>query len=403
VIVALLPVEDALARVLADITATAAEEVAIAEAGGRVLAGDVVARRSQPPFPASAMDGYAVRATDIARVPVSLKVTGEAAAGRRFAGRVGPGEAVRIFTGAPVPEGADTILIQEDTRELADGEIEACHATERGRHIRAAGLDFTAGTVLLPAGRELDAAALSLAAAANHTHLTVVGRPLVAILATGDELVPPGTEPGADQVVSSNNVGVAEIVRRAGGRALDLGIAGDSEEAIGAALDRALAANASVVVTIGGASVGEHDLVGRTLANHGMQLDFWKIAMRPGKPLMHGRLGPARVLGLPGNPVSALVCAHLFLAPLVACLGGRRLAHDTSPARLGAAMPSNGDRQDYARARAEMVAGQWIATPIGIQDSSMLSALAASNALIVRPPGAPAGKADDPCRILLLR
>jgi molybdopterin molybdotransferase len=400
---ALLPVEEALARILADARPRPAEIVSIADAGGRVLAEDITALRDQPPFPASAMDGYAARARDIADVPARLRVVGEAAAGRGFAGRLGAGEAVRIFTGAPVPEGADTILIQEHARVAGDGTIEALDASPAGQHIRTAGLDFASGTRLLPAGRELDPVALSLAAAANHPRLSVVGRPLVAILATGDELVPPGGQVGPDQIVSSNNVGVAEIARRAGGRTLDLGIAADSEAAINAALDRADAAGADVVVTIGGASVGDHDLVGGTLAARGMELDFWKIAMRPGKPLMFGRLGPVRVLGLPGNPVSALICAQLFLAPLVARLAGRALSHETVPARLGADMPANGERQDYARARAEVVEGEWIATPAHVQDSSMLSTLAASNALIVRPPGMPAQKAGAPCRILLLR
>lgn len=400
---ALLPVEEALARILAGAEPKPAETVPLAEAGGRFLAADVTASRDQPPFDASAMDGYAVRAADIAATPARLRVTGEAAAGRRFSGQVGPGEAVRIFTGAPVPPGADTILIQENARRIDDSTLEALDATEAGRHIRRAGLDFAAGHTVLEAGRELDAAALSLAASANCPALPVHARPTVAILATGDELVPPGTPPGPDQIVSSNNVGVAEIVRRAGGLSVDLGIARDREADIGAAIARARDMGADVVVTIGGASVGDHDLVHEALSGQGMVLDFWKIAMRPGKPLMFGRLGEAFALGLPGNPVSALVCAHLFLAPLVAKLAGRPHSHDLRTMILGADMAENADRQDYVRARIETVDGEMVAMPLDLQDSSMLSALAAAEILIVRPPNAPPARRGDPCQVLMLR
>jgi len=401
--VALLPVDDALARILADARPKPAETVPLAQAGGRVLADDVVASRDQPPFDASAMDGYAVRAADIAKVPATLRLTGESAAGRRFDGQVGPGEAVRIFTGAPVPDGADTILIQENARRVDAGTLEALDATQAGRHIRRAGLDFAKGRTVLESVRALDASALSLAASANCPSLPVYGQPTVAILATGDELVEPGTPPGPDQIVSSNNVGVAEIVRRAGGRAIDLGIARDSEAEIGAAIARARDDGADVIVTIGGASVGDHDLVHKALTGQGMVLDFWKIAMRPGKPLMFGRLGEAFALGLPGNPVSALVCAHLFLAPLVARLAGRVHADNLRDMQLGADMATNADRQDYVRARAVQVDGKMVATPLDLQDSSMLSALAAANVLIIRPPHAPAAQKGDACSVLVLR
>ena len=400
---ALLPVDDALARILADARPKPAETVPLAQAGGRVLADDVVASRDQPPFDASAMDGYAVRAGDIAKVPATLRLTGESAAGRRFDGQVGPGEAVRIFTGAPVPDGADTILIQENARRVDAGTLEALDATQAGRHIRRAGLDFAKGRTVLESVRALDASALSLAASANCPSLPVYGQPTVAILATGDELVEPGTPPGPDQIVSSNNVGVAEIVRRAGGRAIDLGIARDSEAEIGAAIARARDDGADVIVTIGGASVGDHDLVHKALTGQGMVLDFWKIAMRPGKPLMFGRLGEAFALGLPGNPVSALVCAHLFLAPLVARLAGRVHADNLRDMQLGADMATNADRQDYVRARAVQVDGKMVATPLDLQDSSMLSALAAANVLIIRPPHAPAAQKGDACSVLVLR
>ena len=401
---ALLPVEDALARILADADPRPPETVPLAEAGGRILAEAVTAARDQPPFDASAMDGYAVRAADIAAPPARLRVVGEAAAGRRFEGEVGPGEAVRIFTGAPVPPGADTILIQENARRLDEATIEALDATGAGRHIRRAGLDFATGRIVLEAGRELDAAALSLAASANRPALSVHGMPVVAILATGDELVPPGTPPGPDQIVSSNNVGVSEIVRRAGGRSIDLGIAPDLEAEIGAAIGRARDMGAEVIVTIGGASVGDHDLVHKALTGQGMRLDFWKIAMRPGKPLMFGRLGEAFAIGLPGNPVSALVCAHLFLAPLVAKLAGRATTgHALLPMRLGADMAENADRQDYVRATSRVVDGQAVATPLDLQDSSMLSALATADILIVRPPSAPPARKGDLCQVLRLR
>ncbi|NMG38512.1 molybdopterin molybdenumtransferase MoeA [Chelativorans sp. ZYF759] len=400
---ALLPVDEALSRILAGAHPRAPETVPLAEAGGRILAEDVIALRDQPPFDASAMDGYAVRASDIASPPASLRVTGEAAAGRRFGGEVGPGEAVRIFTGAPVPPGADTILIQENARRIDATTIEALDATAAGRHIRRAGLDFATGRRVLEAGRELDAAALSLAASANRPALSVHGVPTIAILATGDELVAPGTPPGPDQIVSSNNVGVAEIVRRAGGRALDLGIARDREAEIGASIAGARRQGADVIVTIGGASVGDHDLVHKALSGQGMELDFWKIAMRPGKPLMFGRLGETLAIGLPGNPVSALVCAHLFLAPLVARLSGRPHHHDVRTMRLGADMAANAERQDYVRAIAGTTDGEMVATPLDLQDSSMLSALAAANALIVRPPNEPAAQKGAPCQVVMLR
>jgi molybdopterin molybdotransferase len=400
---ALLPVSEALTRLLDDAEAGPAESVPLAEAAGRILAEPVVALRTQPPFPASAMDGYAVRAVDVAKVPARLKVVGQAPAGKQFSGSLGPNETVRIFTGAPVPEGADTILIQENARVLSEGHIEAIETVAAGRHIRKLGLDFVKGEPLLDKGRLLDPAALSLAASANHPRLPVVKAPLVAIMATGDELLPPGSRPGPGQIIASNGYGVAAIARSIGANVVDLGIAPDRHDAIAAAVKRALEAGADVIATLGGASVGDHDLIHDVLTGEGMALDFWKIAMRPGKPLMFGRLGKTRVLGLPGNPVASLVCSHLFLKPLLAKLGGRQHAADFRAAVLGTAVAANDLRQDYVRATALEKDGRLVATPFAVQDSSMLKALATANALIIREPFAPAAVAGDPCRVMMLR
>lgn len=400
---ALVPVAEALERLLDGVAALAGESVALADAPDRVLAEPVAALRTQPPFNASAMDGYAVRSADLASLPVQLRVVGAAPAGRGFTGLVGKGEAVRIFTGAPVPEGSDTVVIQENVRDLGGGRIEMSDPTPAGRNIRRAGLDFSRGDIVLEKGRLLDPAALSLAASANHARLNVVRRPLVAIIATGDELLPPGSELGPDQIISSNAYGVAAVAQSVGARALDLGIAADRKEAIAALVRKAVEAGADVIVTLGGASVGDHDLIHDVLTGEGMTLDFWKIAMRPGKPLMFGRLGDIRCIGLPGNPVASLVCSQLFLKPLLARLGGRSHRQDIRAARLGAAMHANDVRQDYVRALVREDAGTLVATPFGIQDSSMLRMLADANGLIVREPFAPAAEAGDACSVLMLR
>lgn len=402
----LLPVDEALRRLLADVGPLGLEQVPLADAIGRVLASDLHARRTQPPFPASAMDGYAVRAEDIATLPAYLRPAGESVAGKRFSGTLQPGEAVRIFTGAPVPEGADTILLQEDAIVHEDGRIEATEATAPGRHIRKAGLDFSEGEKLLAAGRVLDAAALALAAAANHPVLDVAREPVVAILATGTELVAPGAMPGPDQIVASNTYAIMALVKQAGGRSIDLGIVSDDLGALDDAIRRALESGADILVTLGGASVGDHDLVKDALGAAGMELDFWKIAMRPGKPLMYGRLGELRVLGLPGNPVSSIVCGHLFLKPLVAALTGQAYEHDIRSAVLGTPMGANESRRDYVRAvvaSAEHHGDQLVATPFLTQDSSMLKTLAEANALIIREPHAPPADAGAPCKVLMLR
>lgn len=401
----LLPVEDALARILATAERPlGAESVALADTLGRRLAEDLAARRTQPPCAVSAMDGYAVRAADIASIPARLKVVGVSSAGHGFSGSVKTGEAARIFTGAPVPDGADTILIQEDAK-AEDGYVTALTSEPLGRYVRRAGLDFAAGDVLLKAGRRMGPAELALAAAMNHATLSVVRRPRVAILATGDELVPPGKEPGPDQIVASNNFAVGAYARQAGAEVIDLGIAGDDFAALEAAIRRARDLKADVLVTLGGASVGDHDLVQTALTREGMELGFWRIAMRPGKPFMHGRIGDMRILGLPGNPVSAIVCAVLFLVPLVRALSGDADAgaDATRPAILGADLPENDQRQDYLRATlAGGENGKPVATAFTRQDSSMLGVLASAHALIVRAPHAPAAKAGDECKVLSL-
>jgi molybdopterin molybdotransferase len=349
------------------------------------------------------MDGYAVRAADVAKAPAKLKVIGMSAAGHRFAGKVGAGEAVRIFTGAPVPLGADAVLIQENTRRDGDGAVTATETVARGRYVRPAGLDFREGAVLLDAGRRLGFRELALGAAMGHAGLPVRRSPRVAMIATGDELVAPGTLPAADQIIASSSPGLAALVRERGGAPFDFGIVPDDRARIAEAIGRALAMPADVVVPLGGASVGDHDLVQAALADRGMKLDFWRIAMRPGKPLMFGRIGETRVLGLPGNPVSSLVCAILFLAPLIDALLGVPHRDPTEPAVLGADVAANDSRQDYLRARLTARGSALpAATPLPVQDSSMLGVLATADCLIVRPPDAAAADAGDACRIIRL-
>ena len=400
----LLPVAEALARVLASAPQPlAAQTVALADARGRTLAQDLAALRTQPPFNASAMDGYALRAADLATIPARLKLIGESAAGHRFPGAVGPGEAVRIFTGAPVPPGADTVVIQENTQADSAG-VNILQAEAMGRNIRPAGLDFAEGDPLLARGLRLGPCELALAAAMNHGSVPVTRRPRIALLATGDELVKPGDALGPDQIVTSNTYAIGAYAEAAGAEVIDLGIAGDTFAAIEAGIRAAREAGADVLVTLGGASVGDHDLVQTALANEGMELGFWKIAMRPGKPLMHGRIGDMRILGLPGNPVSAIVCGVLFLIPLIRALTGdpRAGADSSEAALLGCDLPANDSRQDYLRATLQPGESLPVATPFGRQDSSMLRVLARSHCLVVRPPHAPAAKAGDPCRVIRL-
>jgi molybdopterin molybdotransferase len=401
----MISVAEALARVLASAPApVGGERIAIEAAIGRTLAEDIHALRTQPPFANSAMDGYALRAADTAPAPARLRVIGESAAGRAFAGRVEAQQAVRIFTGAPMPDGADAVLIQENaTRE---GEFVIAQTQENPhRNVRDAGIDFTKGELLLSAGRRLGPRDLALVAAANHAEVVVRRRPRVAILATGDELVRPGEALGPSQIVASNNYAVAAIVAAAGGEAVDLGIAADDREALAGSFRRAQELEADVLVTLGGASVGDYDLVQSALVDAGLELGFWRIAMRPGKPLMQGRLGAMRVIGLPGNPVSSVVCAILFLAPLLRAFAGdpNAGADLSEPARFGARVAANDLRQDYLRATlARGADGGLIATPFASQDSSLVKLLAQAQCLVIRPPHAPTAERGEACRVIRL-
>jgi molybdopterin molybdotransferase len=381
-------VEEALSRLLEPLEPLPPEQVSIVDALGRVQAEDVAARRTQPPFAVSAMDGYAVRAEDVSTVPVELRIVAEVPAGAGFGGRVGAGETARIFTGAPLPAGTDTIVIQEDTEREGD-RVRVLEGAPRGRYVRREGLDFGEGDVLLRAGRRLTARDIGLLAAMNRPWLFVHRRPRIGILSTGDEIVMPGDPIGPHQIVSSNSLALSAFVTACSGMPVSAGNAPDDPEA----LRRIAAATSGVdlLVTTGGASVGEHDLVRDALATDGLELDFWQIAMRPGKPLMVGRYRGTPMLGLPGNPVSTLVCALLFLKPALDRLSGvAPSAEAISTARLGVALAKNDRRQDYLRSRLVRAAdGTLEVFPFEVQDSSMMRLLAAADCLVVRPPDAP--------------
>ena len=385
---ALMPVAEALSRVPADAEPLAAEPTPLTEAHGRVLAADVAALRTQPPADVSAMDGYAARSADVARVPVKLKLVGEVAAGHPFRGTVGAGEAARIFTGGVLPPGTDTIVIQENTVREGDAVV-ITTPSGKGKHVRVEGLDFKRGAVLLARGHRLTDRDLALAAAMNHPTVPVHRRPKVAVLATGDELIMPGATPGFGEIVYSNGYATMALARREGCEVVDLGIVPDRLAETAAGVRRARDAGADILVTSGGASVGDYDLVQGALAAEGLALSFWKVALRPGRP---------------GNPVSAYVCAVLFLVPLIRRLAGRGdvvPAPDT--ARLGCDLPANDERADYLRAT--LVAGSDgipVATPAQVQDSSMLMLLARADCLLVREPHAPPAKAGERCPIIRL-
>jgi molybdopterin molybdotransferase len=383
----MISVDEALLRVFDLARPVGTETIPLIDAAGRVLARPVAARRDQPPFPASAMDGYAVHAED-ARPGMTLAVIGQAAAGHAHDGPVGRGEAVRIFTGAPVPAGATRIVIQEDV--VRDGDrITLRDRLDAADYIRPAGTDFTARSTLA-APRVLGPTDLALLAAMNIAEVPVARRPSVALIATGDELVMPGETPGTDQIIASNSLGLKAMVEAAGASARLLPIARDNVASLATAFR--FAADADLIVTIGGASVGDHDLVAPVAETLGMERAFYKIAMRPGKPLMAGRLGGAAMLGLPGNPVSSMVCGHLFVLPLLRAMIG--LGAAPAPRRrrpLDTDIGPNGPREHYMRA---VLSATGIA-PLDRQDSSLLSVLAIANALLVRPVGDGPRKAGD--------
>ncbi|HKL69271.1 gephyrin-like molybdotransferase Glp [Salibaculum sp.] len=376
----MITVDEALEKLLALAAPLEVEDVPLRAASGRTLARPVTARRDQPPFSASAMDGYAIAGEGAPGD--QYRVIGEAAAGHGYAGAVGPGEALRIFTGAPMPEGATRVVIQEDT--VRDGTtITLSETLGHGPHVRAMGADFRAGDTL-DAPRVLTPSDVALMAAMNIAAAPVTRRPEVAIIATGDELVQPGEDPGPDQIIASNSYGLAALVEALGAEARLLPIARDTLASLQAIFD--LAEGADLILTIGGASVGDHDLVGPALADRGMERAFYKVAMRPGKPLMAGRLGSAALVGLPGNPVSAMVCGHVFVAPVVrAMLGQRTVVTTPEPRTLAAPLPANGPRQHYLRARTTQAG----VTPFDTQDSSLLSVLSEADCLIIQPPNDP--------------
>jgi molybdopterin molybdotransferase len=398
----LISVEEALDRVLDGVTVLSTEEVAIGEAHGRILAAPLVSRRTQPPFDVSSMDGYAVRGADLAERGARLKLVGESAAGRPFDGKIKSGEVVRIFTGAIVPEGADTVVPQEDAK-TESGTVTLPPA-KQGAYVRKRGLDFAEGRTMLEAGRRLNARDVGLAAAMDFPVVAVVRRPRVAIIATGDELVPPGAGGGADRIVASNPISLTALLGQESAIVSDLGIVPDKVDAIAAAIRRARE-TADVLITLGGASVGDHDLIAPALKAEKIALAFHRIALRPGRPLLLAIAGDLRVLGLPGNPVSSYVCALLFVVPLLRKLQGRRdLLPSLVSATLGVDLPANDHRQDYLRSRVERRSdGRLVVTPHDRQDSSMQAVLVGSDGLLVRAPNAPAATAGSTCQVLIFQ
>jgi len=395
----MISVAEARERILAALRPTPAEIVPLAAAWNRVSATVVQARLTQPPRDVSAMDGFSLRAAD-GVLGARLRVVGTTPAGHPWPGTVGPGEAVRIFTGSIIPDGADAILLQEDAARNGDS-VTVNEAVRTGRYIRRAGQDFASGDVLVPGGKRLNARDIGLMAAGNHPWVAVHRRPRIAILATGDEIALPGEPIPTGGIVSSNSHALAALVRACGGEPTVLPVAPDDRAAIAAVADAV--EGMDMLVTTGGASVGEHDLVQEALTGRGMQLDFWQIAMRPGKPLMHGRLGRVSMLGLPGNPVSALITGILFLLPAIERLSG--LPGDPPPvstATLGAALDANDHRADHLRARLEQRDGALVATAFSRQDSAMLRLLTLADALILRPPHAPALAAGEQVPIVRL-
>ena len=398
----LLPVKQAQDRICDAMPLLPIEQVPLTSAVGRILAADVISRRTQPPFAVSAMDGYAVKYRDLLVLPRKLCIVGEVPAGKKFDRTISSGEAVRIFTGARVPDGADTIVIQENTSRDGDFVVVKEGEAELGKFIRPAGLDFSSGEKLLEAPKKLTARDIGLVASMNVPWLKVRKKPNIALLATGDEIVMPGDPCDENQIVSSNVIGLHALINKHGGQPIDLGIAGDNAGSLLSLAKGALSCD--LLITTGGASVGDHDLVKSVLANIGLEVDFWRIAMRPGKPLIFGKIGSTPLLGLPGNPVSSMVCAIIFLLPAIAAMQGLRLTTASSkPASLGSALPVNDDREDYLRATlSEDQSGGLIATPFQKQDSSVFSGMSAADCLIIRPPFAPAAEQGEQVSIIAL-
>ncbi|WP_085908132.1 molybdopterin molybdotransferase MoeA [Kiloniella majae] len=388
-------VEEALQRVLAGFTELSPETISLHDGLGRVLAKDIKARLTQPPSDVSAMDGFAVKSSDIQTVPVTLKIRGEAPAGGSYEAQLQDGEAVRIFTGGPVPLGADCIVIQENT-DHDDVNVTVKQGEVPGRYIRPAGLDFSEGQIGLEKGTTLTARDLALAAAMNHPWLEVYRKPKVAILATGNEVVLPGVTPGPNQIISSNTTALMSFVKECGGEPISLGIAPDDKEALSTMAKGA--EGADLLLTTGGASVGDHDLVRSVLGEQGLEIDFWRIAMRPGKPLIFGKLWQTPMIGLPGNPVSTLVCAYIFARPALWKMTGRNPDNlQIEKAVLTQALGENDKRQDYLRAKLSTNStGQLEATPFDRQDSAMLNLLRKADCLVIRAPFAsPAAKGKE--------
>jgi molybdopterin molybdotransferase len=397
---ALTPVADAMAMILGSAKLLPAENVPLSEAHGRILAKPILAKRDQPPFDASAMDGYAMQAAD-AVAGATLKLAGMSAAGHGFKGTVKPGQAIRILTGAPMPKGAEAIVIQENAALKGD-ELHVNFSAPAGKHIRRQGLDFKTGDLLVPAGTLLNARDIGLAAASGAGILSVRKTLRVAIITTGDELVEPGTKPRNDQIYSSNTYALHSMARAWGANVINLGIVQDSLKSTKAAIAKAVK-SADLLILTGGASVGDHDFVQQALKDSGFKMGFWKIAMRPGKPLMFGTKGKFLALGLPGNPVAAMVCSRLFVYPLLCAMAGRQVEQPEATAILEVDLPANDERQDYVRATLKALPdGRRTVKPAAIQDSSMQRTLRDAQALIVRPPLAPAAKAGDVVPLLLL-
>jgi molybdopterin molybdotransferase len=397
---ALLPVDEARRQILHGVMPLPAETIDLGQALHRTLARDVHAKRNQPPFAASAMDGYAVRHEDVAVLPAPLIIIGTSAAGHGFKGRVKTGQAVRILTGAPLPAGADTVVIQENV-SVTGNTITVSAATPSGKNIRRTGLDFAKDDLLVAKGTVLKPRAIGLLAAGNNATVKVYRKPRIVLFTTGDELVLPGNCPRADQIVSSNSHALSAMALAFGAEVINLGIIADDLRKTIAAVRKGLGAD--VLMTTGGASVGDHDYVQAAFKACGVDINFWKIALRPGKPFMYGRKGRTHVMGLPGNPVSALVTARIFLKPLLSVMSGLAADDPVTTAVLDGTLSGNDERQDYVRASlAVHPDGRRVVAPFAAQDSSMQRVMQSSQALIVRPPLAPAAASGDTVQVLLM-